>query len=213
VGRVLNNNAALKTKVASILAGRTEFLHIPVGHNTTIDGWLIRPSHFDASRKYPIIVNVCGEPAGSTVNDSWGGNNRMLMAALADDGYLVASFDNSGTPAPKGRHWRKVIYGSVGVLASQEQADALRGLAAMHSYVDLTRVRAFCWSGGGSMALNLMSRYPDLYDVGVAGAPVADQALYDSIYQERHMGLPADNDRGYHDGWPSASPRGSKASC
>jgi len=91
VGRVLNNNAALKTKVASILAGRTEFLHIPVGHNTTIDGWLIRPSHFDASRKYPIIVNVCGEPAGSTVNDSWGGNNRMLMAALADDGYLVAT--------------------------------------------------------------------------------------------------------------------------
>ena len=202
VVRVLNDNAALQAKVAPILAGRTEMVHIPVGHNTTIDGWLIRPSKFDAGRKYPIIVYVYGEPAASTVTDSWGGNNRMLMAALADDGYLVASFDNSGTPAPKGRHWRKVIYGSVGVLASQEQADALRGLAATHPYVDLTRVGVYGWSGGGSMTLNLMFRYPDLYRVGVAGAPVADQTLYDTIYQERYMGLPAENAKGYHDGSP-----------
>ncbi len=115
VVRVLNDNAALKAKVTPILAGRTEMVHIPVGHDTTIDGWLIRPARFDASKKYPIIINVYGEPAASTVNDSWGANNRLLMAALADDGYLVASFDNSGTPAPKGTHWRKVIYGSVGV--------------------------------------------------------------------------------------------------
>jgi dipeptidyl-peptidase-4 len=202
VVRVLNDYAALKAKVAPILAGRTEMVHIPVGHDTTIDGWLIRPRKFDPAKKYPIIINVYGEPAASTVNDSWGGNNRMLMAALADDGYLVASFDNSGTPAPKGTHWRKVIYGSVGVLASQEQADALRGLARTHAYVDLTRVGVFGWSGGGSMTLNLMFRYPDLYSVGVAGAPVADQTLYDSIYQERYMGLPAENTKGYHDGSP-----------
>jgi dipeptidyl-peptidase-4 len=202
LARILNDNAALKARVAPVLAGRAELVHIPVGPDTTIDGWLIRPSKFDPSRKYPIIVNVYGEPAASTVNDSWGGANRILMAALADDGYLVASFDNSGTPAPKGRHWRKVIYGSVGVLASQEQADALRGLAVTHPYVDLSRVGVFGWSGGGSMTLNLMFRYPDLYHVGVAGAPVADQALYDSIYQERYMGLPADNAKGYHDGSP-----------
>jgi len=208
--RIFNDNAALKAKVSGILAGRTEMVHIPVGHDTTIDGWVIRPSKFDPSKKYPIIVNVYGEPAGSTVTDSWGGNNRMLMAALADDGYLVASFDNSGTPAPKGTHWRKVIYGSVGVLASQEQADALRGLAKTHSYVDLTRVGVFGWSGGGSMTLNLMFRYPDLYSVGVAGAPVADQTLYDSIYQERYMGLPAENAKGYHDGSPISYAEGLK---
>ena len=210
VVRVLNDNAALKAKVAPILQGRTEMVHIPVGHETTIDGWLIRPSKFDAARKYPIIVYVYGEPASSTVTDSWGGNNRMLMAALADDGYLVASFDNSGTPAPKGRHWRKVIYGSVGVLASDEQAAALRGLAATHPYVDLTRVGVYGWSGGGSMTLNLMFRYPDLYSVGVAGAPVADQALYDTIYQERYMGLPSDNAKGYHDGSPISFAEGLK---
>jgi dipeptidyl-peptidase-4 len=208
--RVLSDNAALKAKIAPILQGRTEFVHIPVGHETTIDGWLIRPTRFDPAKKYPIIINVYGEPAGSTVTDSWGGNNRLLMAALADDGYLVASFDNSGTPAPKGRHWRKVIYGSVGVLASQEQADALRGLAATHPYVDLTRVGVFGWSGGGSMTLNLMFRHPELYSVGFAGAPVADQRLYDSIYQERYMGLPEPNAKGYHDGSPISFAEGLK---
>ena len=188
--------------MAPILAGRTEMVHIPIGQGTTIDGWLIRPTRFDPSKKYPIIVSVYGEPAASTVNDSWGANNRLLMAALADDGYLVASFDNSGTPAPKGTRWRKVIYGAVGVLATEEQAAALRGLAASHPYVDLSRVGVFGWSGGGSMTLNLMFRHPELYRVGVAGAPVADQTLYDSIYQERYMGLPADNAKGYHDGSP-----------
>jgi dipeptidyl-peptidase-4 len=210
VVRVMNDNAALKAKVAPILAGRTEMVHIPVGHDTTIDGWVIRPSKFDPSKKYPIIISVYGEPAASTVTDSWGANNRLLMAALADDGYLVASFDNSGTPAPKGTHWRKVIYGSVGVLASQEQAAALRGLAVTHSYVDLTRVGVFGWSGGGSMTLNLMFRHPELYSVGVAGAPVSDQTLYDSIYQERYMGLPTDNAKGYHDGSPISFAEGLK---
>lgn len=92
-------------------------VHIPVGHDTTIDGWVIRPSKFDPSKKYPIIISVYGAPAASTVTDSSGANNRLPMAALADDGCLVASFDTSGTPAPKGTHWRKAIYGSVGVLA------------------------------------------------------------------------------------------------
>ncbi len=200
--RVFQDNAALQAKVAPILAGRTEMVHAAAGDGVTLDGWLIRPSHFDASKKYPIIVNVYGEPAATTVNDSWGGNNRLLMAALADDGYLIASFDNRGTPSPKGRAWRKVIYGAVGVLASEEQAAALGDLARTHPYVDLTRVGVFGWSGGGSMTLNLMFRHPELYKVGVAGAPVPDQTLYDSIYQERYMGLPAENAKGYHDGSP-----------
>ena len=202
VVRVTQDNADLKEKVAPILKGRTEMFQVTVDEGVKMDGWLIRPSKFDATKKYPIIVNVYGEPASTTVNDSWGGNNRLLMAALADDGYLIASFDNRGTPSPKGRAWRKVIYGSVGVLASKEQAAALRALAATHSYVDLTRVGVFGWSGGGSMTLNLMFRHPELYKVGVAGAPVPDQTLYDSIYQERYMGLPGENAKGYHDGSP-----------
>jgi dipeptidyl-peptidase-4 len=103
-----------------------------------------------------------------------------------------------------------VIYGAVGVLASEEQAAALRGLAETHHYVDLTRVGVFGWSGGGSMTLNLMFRHPELYSVGVAGAPVSDQTLYDSIYQERYMGLPQDNPKGYHDGSPISFAEGLK---
>lgn len=200
--RVTQDRAALSAKVAPILAGRTEMFRVDVGGGVHMDGWLIRPSKFDPARKYPIIVYVYGEPAATTVNDSWGGTSRLLLAALADDGYLVASFDNHGTPAPKGRAWRKVIYGSVGVLASREQTAALLALAIKHPYVDLSRVGVYGWSGGGSMTLNLMFRHPDLYKVGVAGAPVPDQTLYDSIYQERYMGLPDANAKGYHDGSP-----------
>jgi dipeptidyl-peptidase-4 len=202
VVRVFQDNAALKTNAVPILAGRTELFQVNVGEGMKLDAWLIRPRQFDESKKYPLIVNVYGEPAATTVNDSWGGTGRLLLAALADDGYLVASFDNRGTPAPKGRAWRKVVYGSVGVLASKEQAAAVRALAASRRYVDLDRIGVFGWSGGGSMTLNLLFRSPDLFKVGVAGAPVPDQTLYDSIYQERYMGLPRENASGYKDGSP-----------
>ncbi len=206
--RVFQDNADLKSKVAPMLAGRTELFQVDIDGGVKLDGWLIKPGKFDPSKKYPIIVYVYGEPAATTVNDSWGGAGRILLATLADDGYLVASFDNRGTPAPQGRAWRKVIYGSVGVLASKEQAAALRALAASRPYVDLSRVGVYGWSGGGSMTLNLMFRSPELYSVGVAGAPVPDQTLYDSIYQERYMGLPQDNPNGYRDGSPISFAQG-----
>jgi dipeptidyl-peptidase 4 len=125
------------------------------------------------------------------------GNRTLFHRALADDGYLIASFDNRGTPAPKGRAWRKAIYGQVGVLSSQDQSQAVLALAQQRSYVDLSRVGVWGWSGGGSNTLNLMFRSPDLYRVGVSVAPVPDQKLYDTIYQERYMGLPEENAEGY----------------
>jgi dipeptidyl-peptidase-4 len=202
VVRVLQDNADLKAKIEPMLAGRTEFFQVDVGEGVKMDGWVIRPTKFDPTKKYPIIITVYGEPAGTTVTDNWGGANRILLATLADDGYLIASFENRGTPAPKGRAWRKVVYRQVGILASKEQAAALRAFAASRAYIDLSRVGVFGWSGGGSMTLNLMFRFPDLYKVGVTGAPVPDQTLYNSIYQERYMGLPSDNPRGYKEGSP-----------
>jgi dipeptidyl-peptidase-4 len=200
--RVFQDNEELRAKVAAILTNRTELFQVDVGDGAKLDGWLIRPTEFDPEKKYPLILYVYGEPASTTVNDSWAGTTRLLLAGLADDGYLVASFDNRGTPAPKGRAWRKVVYGSVGVLGSQDQAAAVRALAASHRHVDLDRVGVFGWSGGGSMTLNLMFRSPELFKVGVAGAPVPDQTLYDSIYQERFMGLPQQNAEGYKAGSP-----------
>ena len=101
---------------------------------------------------------------------------------------MVVSFDNRGTPAPKGAAWRKVVYGSVGDLSAKEQAAAIRALTARHAFIDSARVGIWGWSGGGTNTLNAMFRFPDLYKVGVSVAPVPDQRLYDTIYQERYMG-------------------------
>ena len=91
----------------------------------------------------------------------------------------------------------KIIYGSVGVLSSKEQAAALQEIERKFTFIDASRVAVWGWSGGGTNTLNLMFRSPDLYKVGMSVAPVADQRLYDSIYQERYMGLPKDNASGY----------------
>ncbi len=111
------------------------------------------------------------------------------------------SFDNRGTPAPKGRGWRKVVYRKIGVLAAEEQAAAARVVQSW-SFVDPKRIAIWGWSGGGSMTLNQMFRYPDIYQVGMSVAPVTDQHFYDTIYQERYMGLPQDNEADYRAGSP-----------
>jgi dipeptidyl-peptidase-4 len=126
----------------------------------------------------------------------------LFHRALADAGYIVLSVDNRGTPAPKGAAWRKVVYGTVGDLSSKDQAAAVRALAARYTFVDLQRIGVWGWSGGGSNTLNAMFRFPDVFRVGVSVAPVPDQRLYDTIYQERYMGLPQDNAEGYRVGSP-----------
>jgi dipeptidyl-peptidase-4 len=120
---------------------------------------------------------------------------------MTQQGYVVVSVDNRGTPAPRGRAWRKSIYRQIGVLASADQAAAVRIIRSW-PFVDSTRVGVWGWSGGGSMTLNAMFRYPDLYQTGLAVAFVSDQRLYDAIYQERYMGLPDDNAEGYREGSP-----------
>jgi dipeptidyl-peptidase-4 len=134
--------------------------------------------------------------------DRWGGGRTLFHRALAEAGYIVVSMDNRGTPAPKGAAWRKIVYGTVGDLSSKDQAAAIRALASRHAYLDAGRIGIWGWSGGGSNTLNAMFRFPDVYKVGVSVAPVPDQRLYDTIYQERYMGLPQQNAEGYRIGSP-----------
>ena len=200
--RVLEANDALANKAQQLVSAPTEFFQVPVSNGVKLDGWMIKPPDFDPGKKYPVLVYVYGEPAGATVTDTWGGSQRLFHAAIARQGYLVVSFDNQGTPAPKGREWRKIVYGEVGVLSSIQQAEAIQELAKERPYVDSSRLAIWGWSGGGSNTLNMMFRYPGLFKAGIAVAPVADQRHYDTIYQERYMGLPEQNAKGYHDGSP-----------
>jgi dipeptidyl-peptidase-4 len=116
---------------------------------------------------------------------------------LAQQGYVIASVDNRGTPAPRGRLWRKSIYRKNGVVNSADQAGAVKAMTAKMPYLDASRVGIWGWSGGGVSTLNAMFRYPDIYKMGMAVAPEADARYYDTIYTERYMGLPQDNPEDY----------------
>jgi len=174
-----------------------EFFQVTVQGGATLDGWIIKPHNFEEGKRYPLLMYVYGEPAGTTVQDSWGYQERLWFQAIADAGYIVASVDNQGTPAPKGRAWRKAVYGQIGVLSSAQQADAVRVMETTRKDIDPTRVAIWGWSGGGSSTLQAMFRYPDVYQVGMSVASVPDQRFYDTIYQERYMGLPDSNVAGY----------------
>lgn len=194
VARPMLDNQALAERVRPLTDGLTEFVRLSAGPGLEVDGWLMKPPHFDPSKRYPLIVYVYSEPAGQTTVDRWGGTfNRVLASA----GFLVASFDNRGTPAPRGRAWRKAVYKDVGPLSSAEQDSALLSLEKQRPYIDPHAIGVWGWSGGGTETLNLMFRYPDDYHVGVSVASVPDQRLYDTIYQERYMGLPQDDAKAY----------------
>src|SRR5256886_1008549 len=109
----------VQTCALPISGGPAEFMKVDAGNGLTVDAWLLKPPDFDSAKKYPLIVYVYSEPAGQTTADHW---PSLFNRALTGAGYLVASFDNQGTPALRGREWRKMIYGNVGQLSSQEQA-------------------------------------------------------------------------------------------
>jgi dipeptidyl-peptidase 4 len=200
--RALTDPRPLVKKLMPIVEPPVEFLTVDIGGGVQLDGWMLKPSSFDRTRKYPLLVYVYGEPASQTATDRWGGGRMLFHRALAEAGYIVVSVDNRGTPAPKGAAWRKIVYGTVGDLSSKDQAAAVRALVARFPFLDGDRVGVWGWSGGGSNTLNCMFRFPDLFKVGVSVAPVPDQTLYDTIYQERYMGLPQGNAAGYRVGSP-----------
>jgi len=180
----------------------TEFFKITTAENVEIDGWMVKPTNFDPKKKYPVVFFVYSEPAGATVRDSYGiGNNRRYQGNMADDGYIYISLDNRGTPAPKGRAWRKSIYRKIGVININDQAMAAKEILKW-DFVDAERVAVWGHSGGGSATLNLMFRYPEIYKTGISIAAVANQLTYDNIYQERYMGLPQENMQDFIDGSP-----------
>ena len=197
--RRLEDNAALKAVYDTYGFRTREYFQVDIGE-AVLDGWMIKPRDFDPTKKYPVIFHIYGEPASSTVQDSWSGDYWNQL--LAQQGYIVASIDPRGTNNPKGREWRKCIYGKVGILAMADHAKAVRLAEEMFPFMDPERIGVWGWSGGGSSTAHLMFEHPDIYSVGIAVAGVYSQRLYDSIYQERYMGLPSTNPEGYREGSP-----------
>ncbi len=198
--RTLEDNRELADKVAALNLPQKEFIQLDIGE-VVLDAWMIKPPNFDATEKYPIIFYVYGEPAGSTVQDAWQ-NGALWDRYLAQEGYIVVSIDNRGTRTPRGRAWRKSIYGQIGILATHDQAAAAQKLLELYPFINKNKVGMWGWSGGGQMTMNCLFRYPDIYKSGLAVAFIADQRLYDNIYQERYMGLLEENEANYVDGSP-----------
>jgi dipeptidyl-peptidase 4 len=202
VVRILTDNAVLSGKLADLKPCATEFFRVDIGDGVQLDAWSILPPDFDSSKSYPLLMHVYGEPAGTTVVDRWGGDNYLWHSMLAQRGYVVMSIDNRGTPAPRGRAWRKSVYRQIGILAPADQAAATREILRTRPYLDPARVGIWGHSGGGSMSLHAIFREPGLYRTAMALSFVANQRFYDTIYQERYMGLPGDNEEGYREGSP-----------
>lgn len=179
-----------------------EFFKVKTEEGVEMDGWMVKPENFDPSKKYPVVFFVYSEPAGANAMDRFGvGRNRLYAGDMRKDGYVYVTIDNRGTPVPKGRDWRKAIYGKIGVVNIDDQAKAAREVFKM-GFIDTTRVAVWGWSGGGSATLNLLFRYPEIYKTGISIAAVANQLTYDNIYQERYMGLPQENRQDFIQGSP-----------
>ncbi len=201
VVRPLAANVRLKEQLAGLSRGPSEFFQVDIGDGVSLNGWMIKPPGFDPSRKYPIVFHVYGGPGSQTVNDSWGGTTYLWHALLAQRGIIVASVDNRGTGA-RGRDWRKIIYGRLGVVETHDQAAAATALARERSYIDAAHMGIWGWSYGGFMSLNGLFQAPGVFSTAVAVAPVTHWTFYDNIYTERFNGLPKDNLAGYNKGSP-----------
>jgi dipeptidyl-peptidase-4 len=198
--RTLVDNAALRGRVARLRKGTVEFFSITAEDGAKMPAYLMKPADFDSTRKYPLLFHVYGGPGGSTVTDAWGGY-YLWHLMLTQRGYLIASVDNHGTPAPLGRKWRKSIYGQLGVVETRDQATAARTLG-QRPYVDSARIGTWGWSYGGFMSLNGLFRHPDRFRTAVVVSPVTHWTLYDNVYTERFNGLPLQNKAGYDRGSP-----------
>jgi dipeptidyl-peptidase-4 len=198
--RILADNRVLAARIDSLGVSKPEFVQIPGADGTMLNAWMIKPPHFDAARRYPLLMVVYGGPGSQTVLDAWGGRNYLWQQLLAQDGYIVASVDNRGT-GQRGRAFMKATYLHLGRLESDDQIAAARWLG-QQPYVDPARIGIWGWSYGGYMSSLSMFRGDGVFHAAVVVAPVTDWHLYDSIYTERYMRTPQENPDGYRESAP-----------
>jgi dipeptidyl-peptidase-4 len=190
----------LKEKFAGYQLSKKEFFSFTTSQGVALNGWMIKPSNFDASKKYPVFMTVYGGPGHNTVENQWEGSNYLWYQYLAQKGYVVVSVDNRGT-GNRGEAFKKSTYKQLGKLETEDQIEAAKYMAAQ-SYVDAARIGIQGWSYGGYMSSLCITKGADFFKMAIAVAPVTNWRFYDSIYTERFMQTPAENESGYDDNSP-----------
>ncbi len=177
----------------------TEFLTLKSKDGTTLHARLIKPKNFDPAKKYPAVVMVYGGPHAQTIRNAWTSPNSMDQV-LAHKGYVIWQVDNRGS-AGRGHLFESKLYRKLGEIEVQDQKAGVEHLVSM-GFVDANRVGMSGWSYGGYMTLNTMLSEPKLIKAGISGAPVTNWLLYDTIYTERYLGTPQENEKGYRESSP-----------
>lgn len=197
--RVLEDNAALvKVREAYTLQPK-EFFTITTSEGVELNASKIMPLNFDENKKYPVLFDIYGGPGSQTVRNSFG-RGGMWHQYLAQEGIIVVSVDNRGTGA-RGEEFKKMTYQELGKYETIDQIEAAKYLASL-DYVDEDKIGIFGWSYGGYMSALCMTKGADIFDLGIAVAPVTNWRYYDNVYTERFMRTPQENPDGYDENSP-----------
>jgi dipeptidyl-peptidase 4 len=177
----------------------TEFHTLKTKDGATLYARLIKPKNFDPQKKYPAIVMVYGGPHAQSIRNSWSGGAN-LDQVFAHKGYVIWQVDNRGSGG-RGHTWESKLYRRFGKIEVEDQKAGIEHLVSL-GFVDATRIGMSGWSYGGYMTLNTMLSEPKLIKAGISGAPVTNWHLYDTIYTERYLGTPQENEAGYRESSP-----------
>jgi dipeptidyl-peptidase-4 len=195
---VINEDAV--PELGDFALSPVEFLNLAANDGTKLYARMIKPTNFDPSRKYPVLVEVYGGPQDQEVQDEWGSYDFLWFEMMAEKGYVVFTLDNRGSYR-RGHAFETPIYRHFGKVELEDQLTGVKYLKSL-PYVDGSRIGIWGWSYGGTMVLNALFNAPGVFKAGVSVAPVSDWRLYDTIYTERYMGRPQDNPDGYRDSSP-----------
>lgn len=199
--KVLESNQELRNTLQEVNLNTKEFFTIRTGDDVQLNAYMIRPSNFDPTQEYPVLMYVYGGPGSQTVMNNFSGQREIWHSYLADQGYIVVSVDNRGTGA-RGREFKHATYAQLGKLETQDQIAAARYLASQ-PYVDRERIGIWGWSYGGYMSSLALFIGNDVFKTAIAVAPVTNWRFYDTIYTERYLKRPQDNPSGYDDNSPN----------
>lgn len=196
---MLKDNATLKAKLVEYDLAKTEFITIK-GVEHDLNAYIVKPTNFDASKKYPVYFTIYNGPGHNTVVDQWGGSGSFYNQLLAQNGYIVISVDTRGTMY-RGAAFKKSTYLQLGKLETEDMI-AVATEVGKWPYVDAARIGVMGWSYGGYMTALCMTKGADVFKMGIAVAPVTNWRWYDNIYTERFMRTPQENASGYDDNSP-----------